>query len=264
MIKKAGQVFFLLIATLGFLQEQGWRGIRPLHSTREDVERLVGLPMTPGGITYDLRTERLNVVYSDGGCKEGKPSEWNVPLGTVIGLTIYPQTKLMLSDLRMDLSRFDKFINPYNRDSVFYNDDENGLSIGTRSNGEVVVVQYLPTKKDSHLRCPTAKQPSAARRFDEYSNLNISDERARLDNFANHLQNEPQLNGYIIVYAGPQARSREAGAHAKRAKDYLVKVHRINAARVVTIDGGCRNKVEVELYALPRSMPPPTPSAHCK
>ena len=58
---------------MSFLQAQGWRGIVPLHSTRADVERLVGSPMTPNGITYDLKNERVNVVYSDGGCAKGQP-----------------------------------------------------------------------------------------------------------------------------------------------------------------------------------------------
>ena len=46
--------------------------ITPLHSTREDVERVVGSPMTPGWITYDLKTERVNIVYSAGVCKKGR------------------------------------------------------------------------------------------------------------------------------------------------------------------------------------------------
>jgi len=263
-LKMIGHILFLSVVTLGFLQERGWRGITPLHSTREDVERLIGPPIRPGGITYDLKTERVNVVYSDGVCRKGQASEWNVPSGTVIGITIYPQTKLTLSDLRIDMSRFKKFINPHNPDSVFYNDDENGISIGTQ-HGEVDVVQYLPTRKDSYLRCPTAKQLSfTPPRFDEYSNIPFSDEKARLDNFGKHLYNQWQLNGYIIVYARPRARSGEAAAHAKRAKDYLVKEHRINEARIVTIAGGCRKRAAVELYSLPSSMQLPTPIPDCK
>ena len=261
----AGQVLFLLVFTAAFVQERGWRGITPLHSTREDVERLIGPPMMPGGITYDLKAERVNVGYSDGACAKGQPSEWNVPLNTVTHITIYPRTKLMLSDLQRDLSRFEKFINPHNPDSVFYNDGENGISIGTQSNGEVVIIEYFPTRKDSNLRCPTAPQSSGnPPKFDEFSHLKLSDEKARLDNFAKHLYNEWQLNGYIIVYARPRARSGDAAARAKRAKDYLVKVHRIDEARIVTVDGGCRKRAEVELYALPSSMAPPTPVADCK
>src|SRR6185295_15178340 len=68
---------------------------------------------------------------------------------------------------------------------------------------------------------------------------------------------------YIIVYAGPGARPKTATAHAKWAKDYLVKLRSIAEKRIITIDGGCRDRLEVELYALPRTMSPPTPNPYC-
>jgi hypothetical protein len=240
-------------------QTQGWRGIVPLHSTREDVERLIGPPMTPNGITYDLKNERVNITYSAGGCAEDRPSEWNVPPGTVIGITIYPQTKLLLSDLQIDLNGFEKFINPHNPDSVYYNNEE-GVSIGTKSNGEVVVVQYLPSVKDNRLRCPNSSAQQhglEASKFDEYSNLPLNDENARLDNLANYMRRKAELIGYIITYAGRQARPGEAKAHAARAKSYLVNERGIESERVVTMDGGRREKSMVELYVLPRDVSPP-------
>jgi hypothetical protein len=210
--------------------------------------------MMPGGITYDLKNERVNVGYSDSSCEKGQ-AEWNVPSGTVTSIIIYPQTKLMLSYLLIDLNRFEKFINPHNPDSVSYNNKEEGIGIGTKSNGEVVVIEYFPAARDSHLRCPNFRPDQLSNdemqyyKFDEYSNIPFSDEKARLDNFAIHLQkDEPQSKGYIVVYAGPGARSGQAQARAKRAKDYLVKVRGIEAARIVSIDGGCRDRLEVELY----------------
>jgi len=55
-------VGLLSISSTGYAQ--GWRGIVPLHSTRKDVERLIGGPMQPGGMTYDLEEGRVNVTYS--------------------------------------------------------------------------------------------------------------------------------------------------------------------------------------------------------
>lgn len=254
-----------LLATASFSQAQGWRGIVPLHSTREDVERLIGAPMMPNGITYDLKNERVNVGYSDGSCGKSQ-AEWNVPSGTVTSIIIYPQAKLMLFDLSIDLNRFEKFINPHNPDSVYYNNNEQGISFGTKSTGEVVVIEYFPAAKDSYLRCPNYSPDQLSNdemqyyKFDEYFSIPFSDEKARLDNFAIHLRKEPQLKGYIIVYAGPRARSGTAQARAKRAKDYLVKVRRIDEGRIVTMDGGCKDRLEVELYAPPNSMSPPTPN----
>ena len=41
--------------------------------------------------------------------------------------------------------------------------------------------------------------------LDGYGNIRFLDEKARLDNFAIQLQNEPKTQGYIIVYAGQKA-----------------------------------------------------------
>jgi hypothetical protein len=171
----------------------------------------------------------------------------------------------MLSNLRIDLNRFEKFINPHNPDSVSYNNKEEGIGIGTKSNGEVVVIEYFPAAKDSHLRCPNFRPDQLSNdemqyyKFDEYSNIPFSDEKARLDNLAIHLRREPKLIGYIITYAGRQARAGEAKARAVRAENYLVSERGIEPERVVTVDGGYREKPRVELYLLPRDVSPPTP-----
>ena len=250
-----------LLTAASLVQEAGWRGIVPLHSTRADVERLIGPPMKPWGITYDLQSERVNVGYSHGGCEKGE--EWNVASGTVTMITVYPQTKVMLADLKIDTNRFKKFLDPQIEDSIFTNEAE-GMSIRTTSNGEVISIQYFPAAMDNHLRCPAAPQGGGARKFDEYSNIPFSDEKARLDNFAIHLRKELQLKGYIIVYGGQKTPSGKIQARAKRAKNYLVKVRGIEATRIVTMGGGRRDRLEVELYALPSSMSPPTPNPNRK
>jgi hypothetical protein len=117
-------MFAVSWATLNFLQEQGWRGIMPLHSTREDVERLVGPPMS-NGITYDLKNERVTMGYSDSNCEYG--AECNVPQGTVTDIRVYLQPNVMPSELRLDLARFEKFDNTRNADSISYVSKEQGI-----------------------------------------------------------------------------------------------------------------------------------------
>lgn len=254
-------IIFGLIATVSLSKAQGWRGIVPLHSTRKDVEQLIGSPIQPNGITYDLGKERVNVVYSAGDC--GMGSEWNVSPGTVIGITVYPQTKLMLSELRPDLNGFEKFINPHNPDSISYNNIKEGLSIGTTSDGEVAVIEYFPTPKDNYLRCPrsSSQQLSLSEmqyyKFDEYSNLSFSDEKARLDNFASYLQRDLEKKGFIVVYAATRSRASSARTRAERAKNYLVNAKGILAERIVTIDGGRRKESRVQLYAVPLAVVSP-------
>lgn len=255
----AACTLFWLVVNVGLLQERGWRGIVPLHSTREDVERLVGRPMMPGGITYDLKTERVNVVYSTGSCREGG-DEWNVPPGNVIGITVYPQTRLMLADLMIDLNRFEKFMNPRVGDRVSYSNTEEGIAIVATLNEEVISIQYLPQSKDDHLRCPGFPTRPLSNdelqyfKFDEYAKLSLADEKARLDNFAVRLQKTEKSRGYILAYAGRSTPSRAALARAKRAREYLMKRWRIETRRIEIRFAGKRPKASWELYLVPEDV----------
>jgi hypothetical protein len=242
-------------------QAQGWRGIVPLHSTRGEVEAVIGPPMQPQGITYDLKSERANVTYSKHRCDNSKV-EWDVPPNTVLGITIYPKTELKILDLRMDLDKFEKFTNPHNPDFVSYNDNERGISITSKKTGEILVIEYFPAAKDSHLRCPNfsphelSNNELAYYKFDQYSDLSFADEKARLDNFADRLRKQPNFKGYIIVYPGTHMPPADMQARAKRARNYLVKTRGISADRVITVNGASREKFKVELYALPTSLSP--------
>jgi hypothetical protein len=99
-----------------------------------------------------------------------------------------------------------------------------------------------------------------ARKIDEYGNIRFNDEKARLDNFAIELQNDPTATGYIIAYGGRRGRAGEAQARADRAKNYLVNQRGIDASRIQTIDGGFREDLTVELWIAPSGAQAPTAS----
>ncbi len=94
-------------------------------------------------------------------------------------------------------------------------------------------------------------------KFDEYGNIKFNDEKARLDNYAIQLQNQPGSQGYIIAYGSCEG---EAQARADRAKDYLVNTRGIDAGRLVTIDGGCMPELKVELWIVPTGATAPAAS----
>jgi hypothetical protein len=105
--------------------------------------------------------------------------------------------------------------------------------------------------------CSTSVRPLAevARKFDTYGNIRFNDEKARLDNFAIELQNNPGAQGYILAYGSCTG---EGQARADRAKDYLVNTRGIDAGRIVTVDGGCRAELTVELWIVPTGATPPS------
>lgn len=83
--------------------------------------------------------------------------------------------------------------------------------------------------------------------FDTYGDISWDDERARLDNFAVALQQEPNYVGYIIVYAGKRACLNEAQFRARRAKKYLMDCRSIQGNRIIWLDGGYHENLEVIL-----------------
>ena len=95
-----------------------------------------------------------------------------------------------------------------------------------------------------------------SRQFDEYGDLSFKNEMARLDNFAIQLDNQPGSQGYIIVYNGHNG---EAQMRADRAKAYLVSTLAVDPALIVTVDGGFREHLQIELWIVPKDADPPTP-----
>ena len=100
--------------------------------------------------------------------------------------------------------------------------------------------------------------PSLARKFDEYGNIRFNDEKARLDNYAVQLQNEPGATGYIIGYGSCGSEGRE---RAERAKNYLVNTRGIDAGRIMVVDGGCLPQLLVQLWIAPQGAAAPAGDA---
>lgn len=105
-----------------------------------------------------------------------------------------------------------------------------------------------------------APPPIAPQRFDEFPSISYDDDKARLDNFAIELQNMPGARGFVIVYAGRTSRPGEADRLAARARDYLVGVRGIDPNRIVTVNGGYRERNSYELWLVPAGASPPQPT----
>lgn len=94
--------------------------------------------------------------------------------------------------------------------------------------------------------------------FDQYGDISLEYEQARLDSFVIQLFNETRSQGYIFAYAGRRSYKGEAAARLRRAKDYLVEVRQMSPGRIVTIDGGYKEDFEVTLIIVPLGATPPS------
>ncbi|HEX8068872.1 MAG TPA: hypothetical protein VF546_02905 [Pyrinomonadaceae bacterium] len=106
----------------------------------------------------------------------------------------------------------------------------------------------------------TPPPPVTPRRFDEFPSIAFDDDKARLDNLAIELQNNPGATGYIIVYSGRTSSAARADQLGARAREYLVATRGIDASRVVVVNGGYRESNAFELWLVPQGAAPPQPS----
>lgn len=135
--------------------------------------------------------------------------------------------------------------------------DTAGVSLG-RALKATVEIGGLPESCPKSAECAVAIPPGCPRgKVDEYGNIRWGDERARLDNLAIELLNWPEAAGYLVGYGGRRSRRGEASRRIERAKKYLTSVRAVPAERVVTIDGGHREELSVELWVAPKGVSPP-------
>ena len=100
--------------------------------------------------------------------------------------------------------------------------------------------------------------PIACKKFDEFPAIAYNDEKARLDNYAIELQNDPTATAYVIVYPGQRGRPGDVQKQTTRLVDYLVNSRGINAQRIVTLVGPSRDELVIELWLCPQGAKGPT------
>lgn len=240
-------------------QSQGWRGIVPLHSTRADVERVLGRSADRCNCIYKTEDDVVSIEYASDSCKRTKTG-WNVPADTVIRVRVAPKKVRLFSELQSDGRNYRK-VKDLHTEWVYYFDDKEGKMFEVSSDGVVGAVNYIPAAAEAYLRCPGAssKRVLSYPTFDQYGEIAFGYEKARLQNFAAKLSHNPDSIGYIVLYPGAQTRQRVVRRRAQRAKDYVVNVSRIQADRVRIIVGGRKERITTELYLLSAGEAPPRP-----
>jgi len=141
----------------------------------------------------------------------------------------------------------------------------NSITVDTAGRGGSTITATLEVggvdpscNRTASCTVSVAGKPALPRKFDEYGNIRFNDEKARLDNYAIQLQNEPTATGYIVGYGSC---GTEGTTRANRAKDYLVNTRGIDAGRITVVDGGCLPELLVQLWVAPQGSTAPTGDA---
>lgn len=245
-----------------------WRGIIPLHSTRNDVVRLLGRPDDTNDLRSIYRTEKEEVYIVFSGVQFCSHQTTKIPTGTVLLVQVAPRVPLSAVDFLLNKGGLKEF-SPSQQDpnwKGFINEEE-GLIVRAFKE-KIDRIFYVASAKDRSL-CPSYyANPEqfaqivldfAPKAFDQYSDWAGADEKARLDNFAIYLRiDKPTWKAYVVGY--PSADGEAAvRARTDQAKRYLISIG-LDENRIMTMIGGRRDKLTIELYALPPDLPAPIPN----
>jgi hypothetical protein len=107
---------------------------------------------------------------------------------------------------------------------------------------------------------PLEKKIIVAREFDECNKCSYDDQKARLDNLAVELQNDPSTRAYILAYGGRMSPLGQVEKLMNRSRDYLITKRGIDASRIEIVNGGFREEDSVELWIVPSGAAPPKPT----
>lgn len=115
------------------------------------------------------------------------------------------------------------------------------------------------TQASTSVRAPE-KRTIVGHEFDTCCSCSSDDLKARLDNLAVELQNDPTTSTYVFAYGGRTSQAGQADRLLSRARDYVVTQRGIDASRIILVNGGLREEDCVEMWIVPRGATPPQPS----
>jgi hypothetical protein len=95
--------------------------------------------------------------------------------------------------------------------------------------------------------------------YDSAVRYNESDLFARLDGFINVLANNPQMAGYIIVYASRSKGVRDTKRAVASVRRFFA-FRRYDMSRITLIEGGFRESSTVDSWLVPPGAAPPIPT----
>ncbi len=97
--------------------------------------------------------------------------------------------------------------------------------------------------------------------FDEFPTISNDEDKARLDGLAIELQNNPSVQGYVIMYGGTDKRSQSRTPEklSRMALDYLVRERGFDPSRLTIVQGGTRPATTFQIWLVPPGASIPVP-----
>lgn len=256
-------IFFMLqISVFGQINET-LKGIVPLVTKRQEIESRFGIASGDCQCLYESKQYSINVNYSKNKCEQG----WNIPEDTIIEIRLTPKSKLSLNELNLDLTSFYRFT--YDDFSYTLSDLKKGIQYFLNLDGELKFIDYIPTLiqgSDEKLRCKNAVKYNPmsqiyvpVSKFGYTENWDyIMRDIFRLCEEYSAANTEEKYSLYSIVYFSNSYNKSQQSNLINRINKKFQDFLKGNNTNVFVLNGGIRQKFEIESFILPKEYPPPT------
>lgn len=138
-------ICFVFLTNISNIRAQeGWRGIIPLVSTRDEVEKKIGKPNENG--FYEFDEGRVFITYVEVNCDKIIRCDCLVPFGTVQHIRISIYYDLSVEDLGLNSKKYKKTRNTHTPDVYTYSNHKTGIVYSVQD-GMVDSISYYETEK---------------------------------------------------------------------------------------------------------------------
>lgn len=140
-------------------EPNSWRGIIPLVTTKDRVDKILSEPQSYYGsvATYRTDDERVDIVYSAGPCELSRSEKWNVGKEVVLTIEVRPSKRKLISELHLDPKKYPRLQQSHPENWYIYRNSGEGVVVETilfERREEIDSIKYFPRKKDLYLKCP--------------------------------------------------------------------------------------------------------------
>ncbi len=137
-----------------------WMGITPLHSTKEDVEKILTnrTKSTERHSFYTLPDKTVLVICADERCSKIGDDSWNVKKGTVLFIIVSTRPAIKIGELKLDWAKFEKTQTDLSG-LIEYRSNDLGITFEANFNSKTLsAITYYANKEDSiKFTCATKK-----------------------------------------------------------------------------------------------------------
>jgi len=232
------------------------RKIVPLHSTRNDVEKVAKFIEDFNlFVRYETDSEFINVYYTKTRCDE---LGWNVGADFVHSYRIYPKQDLILTALLKTNKQF--FQIGDDTLSTHYINAADGIEfVGRYGEEKVEYIGFFPTFADFTLRCAGfPKYDLISQHYPLTESFTIKDPSSfdvgLMATTFSRLQKDTDQKGYAFVYC-QKGQITKCNELKKRVEKYASKVLNSEIKRFTVSVGGYRDNLEIESFLVPKDYP---------